>query len=299
MRLTAGLLDVQRGDIRLGGAPLAGKGLNPPPENRPVGLVFQEGALFPHLNVADNIAFGVKRPANRSRIVRDLLEQVDLSGFGESYPHTLSGGQQQRVALLRALAPEPPVLLLDEPFANVDVVLRRQLREDTRRILRARGSIAILVTHDPEEALDIGDRIAVMGQGTIVQKGTPAALYDQPATADVAVLFGQGQKFRVPITNSGVDTPFGSWDRACFSRPLPEANEIDIVVRPEALRLQEGSGNKIEDVRLQGPNQRVIVTSQRGDRLAALVPKDLRAAAGAMVDVVPLPGSLFAFAVER
>lgn len=297
MRLTAGLLDVQHGEILLGGERLAAQGHNPPPEKRPVGLVFQEGALFPHMTVADNIAFGLKRSADHMRVVHDLLEQVNLSGFGEAYPDTLSGGQQQRVALLRALAPQPPVLLLDEPFANVDVVLRRQLREDTRRILREQGSVAILVTHDPDEALDIGDRIAVMGQGTIVQTGTPAALYDTPVNADVATLFGHGQVFRVKRSGSSVETPFGRWDRACFANPLPEAQDVDMVVRPEALRLQEGSSVRVEDVRLQGPNQRVIVASPKGERLAALMPKDRAAAAGDVADVVPLPGSLFAFPV--
>lgn len=295
LRLTAGLVEVQKGEIHLDGEPLAAPGLNPPPEKRPVGLVFQEGALFPHLNVAENVGFGVEASAARDGLVDDLLSQVGLSGLGTSYPHTLSGGQQQRVALIRALAPQPPVLLLDEPFANVDVVLRRQLREETRRILRARGAVAVLVTHDPEEALDIGDHIAVMGQGTVLQAGTPDALYEAPASADVAMLFGSGQSIRVPHSGDALETPFGTWPASVFAHGIPDAGAVEIVVRPEALRLEDGAAAAVEDVRPQGPNQRIVLVAETGERLSALIPKEAGVAAGQRVGVQPLPGSVFAF----
>jgi len=295
LRLAAGLLEVQEGEVRLSGDRLAAPGHNPPPEKRPVGLVFQEGALFPHMTVAENVGFGVQSDTDRPGLVGELLEQVGLESFSGVYPHTLSGGQQQRVALVRALAPRPPVLLLDEPFANVDVVLRRQLREETRRILRAREAVAVLVTHDPEEALDISDRIAVMGQGTIVQSGTPEQLYDEPSTAGVAMLFGQGQVFRGTRSEAGLATPFGDWGAEVFSDGLPDANTTQIVIRPEALRLNEGTGAKVEDVRPQGPNQKVLLEATSGERISALVPKDEGVVSGQTVDIAPLPRSIFAF----
>ncbi|MEM0929866.1 MAG: ABC transporter ATP-binding protein [Pseudomonadota bacterium] len=295
LRLTAGLLEVQKGAVSLDDKALATPGHNPPPEKRPVGLVFQEGALFPHMTVTDNVGFGLTSRADKAKVISELLDQVGLSELGGRYPHTLSGGQQQRVALVRALAPEPPVLLLDEPFANVDVVLRRQLREETRRILRARGAIAVLVTHDPEEALDVADRIAVMGQGKIVQADTPDRLYDAPQSAEVAMLFGHGQPFRVRCSSSGAETPFGLWPATAFAGGLPEARTIDMVIRPEALRLQDGQGATVEDVRPQGPNQRIILIAPSGERVTALIPKDEGIDAGQSVAITPLPRSLFAF----
>jgi len=144
LNLTAGNLALQTGDIRLDGKVLASANHSPPPENRPVGLVFQEGALFPHLTVAQNIGFGVKDKHRRVGIVSELLEQIGLEGFGDRFPHTLSGGQQQRVAVARALAPQPAILLMDEPFASIDIMLRRRLREEIRQILKARHCISIL-----------------------------------------------------------------------------------------------------------------------------------------------------------
>lgn len=188
LNLAAGLLDVQHGSVLVGGDVLAQAGDNPPPEARPVGLVFQDGALFPHMTIAGNIGFGLPR-GNRGD-VDGWLERVGLSGLGARYPHELSGGQQQRAALARAMAPGPKVLLMDEPFASVDIVLRRRLRRDCRVLLREQGTTTVMVTHDPEEALDVGDRIAVMEEGRIVQFGTPDDLHERPATASVGAIFG-------------------------------------------------------------------------------------------------------------
>ena len=195
LRLAAGLERIQAGEIRLDGGVLSKPGIDPPPERRPVGLVFQDQVLFPHKTALDNVAFGLREldPRQRRIVAQANLDAVGLGGFSKRYPDTLSGGQQQRVALARALAPAPRVMLLDEPFANVDATLRRSLREDARRALRKSGSIAVIVTHDPDEALELADRIAVMDSGRIVQIDTPDAIWRQPKGRAVAGLFGEAQ----------------------------------------------------------------------------------------------------------
>lgn len=187
LNLAAGMLRVQSGSIHLGGELLADGGRNPPPEDRPVGLVFQDGALFPHMTVAQNVGFGLQKP--EAGAVEGWLELVGLRGLGGRYPHELSGGQQQRAALARAMAPQPQALLMDEPFASVDIVLRRKLRRECRDLLRGRGATVLLVTHDPEEAMDVADHIAVMEAGRIVQSGTPQELRSAPASGAVAAFF--------------------------------------------------------------------------------------------------------------
>ena len=191
MGLAAGLLTVQQGSIALDGETLADERRSPPPEARPVGLVFQDGALFPHMTIAANVAFGL--PKSRRGEAESWLAKVGLDGMGGRYPHELSGGQQQRAALARAMAPGPRVLLMDEPFASVDIVLRRKLRRDCRILLREAGATVVLVTHDPAEALDIADRIAVMEAGRIVQFGTPHDLHHAPQTAAVGAIFSGAQ----------------------------------------------------------------------------------------------------------
>ncbi|MEL7028729.1 MAG: ABC transporter ATP-binding protein [Pseudomonadota bacterium] len=298
LRLAAGLLDMQHGEIRLDGDVLANAGRNPPPEARRVGLVFQEGALFPHMTVSRNIAFGIDRNADSETVVETLLQQVGLDEFGGRYPHTLSGGQRQRVALARALAPEPRVLLLDEPFANVDIVLRRRLREETRRVLKARDAIVVLVTHDPEEAMEIGDRIAVMAGGQILQVGAPQELYDAPAAPEVGALIGDGQLIPAVPSDSGLDTPFGLWSHSCLVAPAPD-RAMNLLVRPEVLSIQAGSTHvEVEDVRRTGPSQRIFVVAGSGQRLIAEISKDEAFAVGDQVDVTPRAGSVFAFSAD-
>ncbi len=187
LNLAAGLLPVQQGSIHLGDQLLADGSTNPPPEERSVGLVFQDGALFPHMTIARNVGFGLKRSEQGE--VEGWLELVGLAGLGTRYPHELSGGQQQRAALARAMAPGPQVLLMDEPFGSVDIVLRRKLRRDCRRLLRDRGATVVMVTHDPEEALDVADWIAVMDAGRLVQFDTPDRLRAKPVSDLVAAFF--------------------------------------------------------------------------------------------------------------
>ncbi|MEM9840711.1 MAG: ABC transporter ATP-binding protein [Pseudomonadota bacterium] len=296
LRLAAGLMPVQSGQITLDGQLLCDRRNNPSPENRPVGLVFQEGALFPHMTVAENIGFGVQDRQRRPEVVRMLIEQIGLTGREETYPDALSGGQQQRVALARALAPEPQVILLDEPFASIDVVFRRALREETRRILKARNAVAILVTHDPDEAVEIGDSIAVMAGGQIAQHAQPTDLYDQPATAEVAELFGRGQRIVAHRTADGIQTPWGLWPETSLRDHTAKASDLTLIVRPGDLDVSDdGSGDPIEDVRVLINHQRVSVARPDGERLIAHVPRNAPAVVGTKVKLLPKPRTVFAF----
>lgn len=274
LRLAAGLERLQTGEIQLDGEMLCSPGEHPPPERRPVGLVFQEHVLFPHKTVLDNVAFGLPGQAPRQRRVsaEASLDAVGLSEFANRYPDTLSGGQQQRVALARALAPAPRVMLLDEPFANVDAQLRRTLREDARRVLRQSGTIAVIVTHDPEEALELADRIAVMDHGRIVQAGTPEAIWGQPADRAVAALFGETQQLAGTLSSTGVTTAFGSLGGDRVEAACGE--EVTVFVRPSAVALSKaGDGSTpgtVRDVRFLGDRYVVLVEAD-GQTLRASV----------------------------
>ena len=193
LRLAAGLEPLQSGRIELGGQVIAEPGRDVPPERRGVGFVFQDYALFPHLTVAENVAFGLRFAPRGERgwRVMDALARVGLEAYQASFPHMLSGGQQQRVALARALAPRPAVLLLDEAFASLDARLREQVRDDTLHVLQTSGIATLLVTHDSEEAMFMGDRIALMREGKILQLGAPEALYFGPADRYVATFLGE------------------------------------------------------------------------------------------------------------
>jgi iron(III) transport system ATP-binding protein len=193
LRVIAGFERPDTGGVWISGTRVAGGGLWVPPEERGVGMVFQDYALFPHLTVAQNVGFGLHRfsPEHRDQKVKQALRLVGLEGCADRYPHNLSGGQQQRVALARALAPRPALVLLDEPFSNLDAALRVQMREEVRRILKEHGSTAIFVTHDQKDALSISDRIAVMNQGRIEQIGDPREIYQYPRTAFVAHFVGK------------------------------------------------------------------------------------------------------------
>ena len=261
--LAAGLLDVQHGSIHLSDEVLAEPGRNPAPERRPVGLVFQDGALFPHMTLARNVEFGMEEPS--SVMTERWLGRVGLGGLGERYPHQLSGGQQQRAALARAMAPHPQVLLMDEPFASVDIVLRRKLRRDCRILLREQGATAVLVTHDPDEAIDIADRIAVMEAGRVVQFGTPSDLRDDPATASVGAMFGGAQVIRARREGERLRTAFGLWPRACIAGELPEGEAFDLLVFADQLDLAADSeGMEVRDVQARGENVRVLLADAEG-----------------------------------
>lgn len=293
LNLTAGLLGVQSGSVELGGEVMAAPGNNPPPEARPVGLVFQDGALFPHMTVAQNIGFGL--PRERRGEVDAWLDRVGLSGLGARYPHELSGGQQQRAALARAMAPEPSVLLMDEPFASVDIVLRRSLRRECRRLLREAGTTTVMVTHDPEEALDIADRIAVMEDGRIVQVGSPEELHERPASAAVGAIFGGAQVLEAQREGESLQTSLGNWPLTCVGGELPEAAALDLLIHAETLDCEpDATGCFVLDVHPLGVASRVMLVTETGEQITIQTTSPVEE--GQRCRVVPRPGSIRAFA---
>lgn len=237
LRLLAGLERPDTGEISLGGAVVAAPQQKTfvPPERRGVGLVFQDYALFPQRSVADNLNFGLRgmSKADRAMRVTEVLKRVDLAGYGQRYPHELSGGQQQRVALARALAPKPRVLLLDEPFSNLDAALRRRLRLEMGRLLKTLDVTTVFVTHDQDEALSLASRVAVMNGGQIAQVGTAQEVYGRPATAAVAQAVGEANLLAGVATDGWVETALGR-----FPGRGPDG-AVQVLVRPEQLLLVE------------------------------------------------------------
>ncbi|WP_233996753.1 ABC transporter ATP-binding protein [Porphyrobacter sp. CACIAM 03H1] len=291
--LAAGLLRVQQGEVAVDGAVMADARRSPPPEARPVGLVFQDGALFPHMTLAANVAFGL--PRARAGEADAWLARVGLAGMGARYPHELSGGQQQRAALARAMAPGPQVLLMDEPFASVDIVLRRALRRECRILLREAGTTVVLVTHDPAEALDIADRIAVMEAGRIVQFGTPPELHDAPATAAVGAIFGGAQVIAGRRAGEGLDTPFGLWPLASLAGEVPDEGALDLLVQADRLvPVADVRGCRVRDVHPLGARSRVLLEGAEG--AGVTVETALPVDPAKTYSVVPDPGSVRAFA---
>ena len=214
LRLAAGLETLRSGRIAIGGTVVAegGAGRQLPPEKRGVGLMFQDYALFPHLTVAQNIGFGLRDKSGEARDgawIERALGEVGLAHLGERYPHTLSGGQQQRIALLRALAPNPGVLLLDEPFSGLDEHLRQRVRQETRAMLAESGATTLMVTHDPEEAMFLADRIVVLDRGRVAQDASPVEIYTAPANPFVARLFGPVNELEGVARGGTVETVLG------------------------------------------------------------------------------------------
>jgi iron(III) transport system ATP-binding protein len=261
LRLIAGLERPDAGRVRLRDATVSGPGVHVPPEDRGVGVVFQEFALFPHLTAAENVAFGLRErsSAERERRVAELLDLVGLSDQGDSRPGELSGGQQQRVALARSLAPEPEVLLLDEPFSNLDVDLRVRMREEVRSILKTAGVTAVSVTHDQEEALSISDRVAVVNDGRIEQIGRPERVFQQPRSRFVAGFLGHASFLPGAIDGDAVRTGIGSIPRERVSGLADEYDEtaVDVLVRPDDLRASpttaETADGRVRSRRYLGP----------------------------------------------
>jgi iron(III) transport system ATP-binding protein len=232
LRVVAGLETIQRGRIRIDGELVGGDGLSMPPEQRRVGLMFQDFALFPHLRVLDNVMFGVRsKAAPRRKRALTMLGQVGLADKAEDYPATLSGGEQQRVALARCLATEPRLMLLDEPFSSLDAHLRERVRAEAVAVLRGSGTPTLMVTHDPDEALRVADRIHVMHDGRIVQSGSPAELYGRPVNAFVAGFFGPLNRFAGAVRDGRVTTPIGPVPAPAFA----DGTSVDVVIRPDAL----------------------------------------------------------------
>ena len=286
LRAIAGLEDPTAGSVSIGGTTVSSQGAGKRqwvnPEKRNVGMVFQDGALFPHLSVTQNIVFGLRamrKELSRTEVlarVDELLELVNLQGFGDRLPNTLSGGQQQRVALARSLAPQPKVLLLDEPFSALDTSLRVQVRAEVARIVRDVGVTTVFVTHDQDEAFVLGDKVAVMQAGKIEQFGTPDELYRSPATPWVAGFVGEANFVLGVISDDDATvaaTPIGVVtidDR----RTDPTSNEVQILVRPEQVSLgldpADGTGvAAVRTVEYYGHDVRYEVELADGTLLAA------------------------------
>lgn len=236
LRMIAGFERPETGRILLGDELVASNSNWVPPERRGVGIVFQDYALFPHLTVAQNIAFGVLRVPRRERNqqVAEALEAVDLVAYADRYPHELSGGQQQRVALARALAPKPRVLLLDEPFSNLDPELRTTLRYEVRSIVQRARITTVLVTHDQSEAFAMADRIAVMHRGCLHQIDHPELLYRQPQSRFVAGFVGRAQFIPGEVYPNRVETELGIFPNHVHAAP---GTAVDVLLRPEDLHL--------------------------------------------------------------
>jgi ABC-type Fe3+/spermidine/putrescine transport system ATPase subunit len=285
LRLIAGFESPDTGTIRVEGQDVTGL----PPERRRFGMVFQHYALFPHLTVGENVAFGLSSrkegPAESARRVAEALALVELPGYEGRRVGEISGGQQQRVALARALAPEPRVLLLDEPLSNLDPTLRERTRRELRRAVERVGITTVLVTHEQEEAFHLGDRVAVLHGGLLHQVGTPEDLYERPATRFVATFVGRA---------SALPAGLVSWP----AEPAPEitgasGEEVELVVRPESLAFRPAGdpgtlAGRVTERRYAGPVTYYQVALDAGGELEVLAPSGA-AAVGDAVHVAPDP----------
>jgi len=277
LRAIAGFEPVHEGEIHLGGELISRAGFTLAPEKRRIGMVFQDYALFPHLTVAQNIAFGIGKHPRQDSVVAEMLQLVKLDGLGKRYPHELSGGQQQRVALARALAPEPQLLLLDEPFSNLDVELRRRLSHEVRDILKSRGTSAILVTHDQEEAFAVSDHVGVFNQGRLEQWDTPYNLYHEPATPFVASFIGQGYFVRGQLSSPDtVSTELGELRGNRAYAWLP-GSSVDVLLRPDDIVHAPDSALKARIVgkSFQGASTLYRLQLGTGSQLEAVFPSHI------------------------
>ncbi|HVY84440.1 MAG TPA: ABC transporter ATP-binding protein [Caulobacterales bacterium] len=290
LRLIAGLESVDAGEIRFGDEIVSTRSFTQPPEARRVGMVFQDYALFPHLNAAANVGFGLDR-LNRADREREALRWLGAVGLGRranAYPHELSGGEQQRVALARALAPKPRAILLDEPFSGLDPVLRAELREITLAAIGEARATAVFVTHDAEEALQVADRLAILKAGRLLQEAAPRAAYDHPMSADAAAALGPINLFEGRVDNGVVRTPFGP-----LATDLPDGANAQAVVRLEAISLKPGGAARVRDRRPHGASDLVRIEAD-GHLWRALIPSRIELAE--LVDVTIEPGGAFVFA---
>lgn len=264
LRVIAGLQAVDSGLVTIGGTVMAGNGTNVPPEERSVGMVFQDWALFPHLTVIQNILFGLPRAQRKDppTEVRALLDMVGIAELADRLPGSLSGGQQQRVAVARALAPRPSVLLLDEPFSSLDTTLRVDVRTEVAELLKLLGVTSIFVTHDQDEAFVLGDHVAVMRDGVVVQSATPAELYAQPVDRWLADFVGEADTVTGVANGKTATTDLGP----IALREMAEG-AVDVLVRPEEIRLQPGGDSLVSRVEFFGHDTLYSVSTAGGTQL--------------------------------
>lgn len=267
LRVIAGFERATAGTVSIAGRLVDGPKTHLAPEKRQLGYVAQDGALFPHLTVARNVAFGLRRSPTRENRVSELLRLVGLGEFAERYPHQLSGGQQQRVALARALAIDPPVILLDEPFAALDAALRADVRRDITRILRTAGATTILVTHDQDEALSLADEVAVLRNGRIAQSGTPIELYQRPVDPELAQFLGAANVLPAVAEAWGLRTAMGLHEQ--YAPGLPPDKAASALLRPEQIDIVTGRDASrtpatIESVEFHGHEALVALRAHTG-----------------------------------
>jgi len=259
LRMVAGVDSPDSGSISVDGRTICDARGSVPPENRSIGLMFQDFALFPHLSVADNVAFGLPR-ADKSVRVADLLAKVGMSRHIDRYPHELSGGEQQRVALARALAPRPRVMLMDEPFSGLDDRLRDDIRDETLDVLKAEGTAVLLVTHEPGEAMRMADEIALMRQGRIVQRGAPYNIYNTPVDRKAAAFFSDINVIAGKVKGALTDTPFGQF----LAPGVPDGTQVDICIRPQHLKIDfDRAGRGPSPTPMEGTPARGVVQRAR------------------------------------
>ena len=252
IRLIAGLERIQKGEIFLEKSLVANKNLNVPPEKRPISYVFQDFALFPHMTVLENVSFAAGSKSNKKQLIDQVIHLAKVENFLEKYPHSLSGGEQQRVALARSIAVQPKLLLLDEPFSDLDINLKREIIDDTLHLINSLESSAIVVTHNAEEAMFLSDAILVMEKGKLIQIGTPHDIYFKPSNLYVASLFGETNIFQSKVEDNTCLTPLGR----IKTSNLSNNQDVDVVVRPEAIKLN------LEKSPLLNPNSGVVVDSK-------------------------------------
>lgn len=283
LRIAAGIEKPDHGRLLFDGQEVAGPNRFVPPEKRNIGLMFQDFALFPHLSILDNVAFGLKNLPREEAltIARHALERVGLAHYAANYPHHLSGGEQQRVALARAVVPRPQVMLMDEPFSGLDQRLRESVRAETLTLLRETRASCLLVTHDPVEAMGLADRIFLMRQGHLIQSGTPEELYRRPVDAAAARFFSDTNELKGRISGATVETPLGHF-------PVPgqvKGREALVLVRPQGFRMAEaGTGVEgfVRETRFQGDDVKCTVLFKGIDEpLTALIDSRSAPARGA------------------
>ncbi|WP_286193672.1 ABC transporter ATP-binding protein [Tropicibacter sp. R16_0] len=241
LRMIAGVEMQDSGEIYVDGKLICDTVFRVPPERREIGLMFQDFALFPHLSVADNVAFGLKGPKAEKRArVEELLRKVDLIRYIDEFPHQLSGGEQQRVALARALAPRPRIMLMDEPFSGLDNRLRDGIRDETLALLKEEDTAVLLVTHEPEEAMRMADEIALMRDGKIVQRGAPYNVYTRPMDKAAVAFFSDINVLSAKVEGALAQTPFGQF----LAPGVPDGTDVEIVFRPQHVKLDFDRGGK-------------------------------------------------------
>ena len=289
LRVLAGLQRLDSGQVVLGGTLMSGPGVHVAADKRGIGMVFQDWSLFPHLTVAANVAFGLprsERPRSRilprpaSRRVRDLLDLVGIPELSDRLPGSLSGGQQQRVALARALAPRPSVLLLDEPFSSLDTTLRVEVRAEVAALLRELEVTCVFVTHDQDEAFVLGDEVAVMRDGAVIQQAPPAVLYEQPADRWLAGFVGEADTVAGRAEGDIAYTSMGP-----MKLQSPIHGEVDVLLRPEELALTEGSSGTVDHIEFFGHDTLYYIRAADGKVLRCRTTGAPRFGIGADVDL--------------